>query len=611
MKKQIFKANWERYRELGFIPYPASRKGKNPVTKWGDDLPSPLSDDYAEWEEKYPDANVWLYLGNDFVVIDPDGAGAEDFVKSLGLPPCPTSISGNKSIHRWFKSPPNIKPIKAMNGQDQTFLEVRTGSMGILAPPSIHPETGRPYRWLKGLSPWEISFPLLPMEAYDKIKALLPNREPEMEVPEDVSGRFNVAKYLTHYGIKFKIKRDGTRTIHQLERCPFADEHTTKDVQGDSSIIQGSDGKLGYNCFHNHCAFRTWKDARAAISGTAGLRQFCESKQEQRAIETISDAVFTSDEFARLNIPEKKKILIPWLTEGSISLIAGWRGIGKTCFLLSIFDAVTKGESFGPWQTESPVPSLYIDGEMATADIQERLRNLGTIDKRLAPLYIYSVAYGNLLGLPRANLLSSKWRDALMKFALNNGILLIAFDNISSLAPGIKENAKEEWDPINQWLLQLRFKGIASALAHHTGKEGDQRGTSAREDNLDNSITLVKPYTYETEQGARFIVKFKKSRARLSDLPLLAEVEFTLTEKDGQVQWAWGGVKKKTQIEILRMIDEGVTQKDIAELLGVTKGYVSQVKTKAIKDNLIGRNGQLTQSGYELVYQGPDEDQVD
>jgi len=180
--KHIFKDNWRSYQALGLIPFPASRRGKNPLVKWKDDLPHPISDDYAEWEENHPNGNIWLLLGSEFAVLDPDGQGAEEFIKSLSLPPCPTSISGNRSVHRWFKAPPGIKPIKVANN-DKSFLELRTGSMGILAPPSIHPTTEKPYRWLEGQSPWEIPFPELPLEAYNKIQALVPEPEPKMDPP--------------------------------------------------------------------------------------------------------------------------------------------------------------------------------------------------------------------------------------------------------------------------------------------------------------------------------------------------------------------------------------------------------------------------------------------
>ena len=277
----IYKDHWQSYLKLGLIPYPASKNSKSPIVPWNDDLPAPCSDDYAEWEEKYPDANIWVFLGEGFAVIDPDGPGAEDFVKGLNLPDGPTSVSGNKSVHRWFKVSSPLNPVKVRNGTDQTFLELRTGNLGMFAPPSIHPETKKAYKWKEGLSPWEITFSELPLETYEKIKALLPKPESKPEtrmMPAQTGnnslGSLDLERYLNHYGVKFSIKQDTGRTIYPLDRCPFADQHTAPDNPGDSSIIQGADGKLGYQCFHNHCSSKTWQDARKAISGDDLLVQF-------------------------------------------------------------------------------------------------------------------------------------------------------------------------------------------------------------------------------------------------------------------------------------------------------------------------------------------------
>ena len=103
-----------------------------------------------------------------------------------------------------------------------------------------------------------------------------------IETPEEPKLAFNetgsvdITKYLNHYRIPFEIKKQPNRTFFLLERCLFVENHTTKDNLDDSSIIQGADGKLGYQCFHAHCAHRTWQDARRIISGEDSLRQFME-----------------------------------------------------------------------------------------------------------------------------------------------------------------------------------------------------------------------------------------------------------------------------------------------------------------------------------------------
>jgi len=183
------------------------------------------------------------------------------------------------------------------------------------------------------------------------------------------------------------------------------------------------------------------------------------------------------------------------------------------------------------------------------------------------------------------------------------GVKLWVVDNLASLTGGIDENAKRDWDPVNAWLLELRFAGIATMLLHHTNKGGSQRGTSAREDNIDTSIMLKRPFDYVPEDGAKFIVNFQKARVATKDLNLIGDTQFQLTQDEtGRLTWTWGNVRRETKVEALRLIDEGATNQEIIEALGVTKGRVSQIRKSAINEGMLSMKGKLTQSGFTEVY---------
>ena len=161
---------------------------------------------------------------------------------------------------------------------------------------------------------------------------------------------------------------------------------------------------------------------------------------------------------------------------------------------------------------------------------------------------------------------------------------------------------KKDWDPINQWLLELRFAGITSFMLHHTNKEGGQRGTSAREDNIDISIMLKSAPDYTPEDGARFIVHFTKQRIPTKDLQLISDTEFKLIQDEGQRHvWSWQNVRKETKNEILSLLDEGLSQTDIKDTLGIHKGTVSKIRKQAIKDDLLTPKNKLTQQGFIAV----------
>jgi putative DNA primase/helicase len=339
-------------------------------------------------------------------------------------------------------------------------------------------------------------------------------------------------------------------------------------------------------CYRNNSDLnKIQNDAQQIIDETKQVNLGNESK--------IGQGILNINHFTKMKLAEKRVFLDPWITEQSITLISGWRGVGKSWLALSIINAISKNEKFGPWETKTSVPCLYLDGEMTAQDMQYRANEIKMGNGSKSPVSIYSDAYSSQLGLPRANLLDDKWQESMKDFLISNGIKIWVADNLGSLAPGINENVKQDYDPINEFLLALRFAGISTILLHHVGKEGDQRGTSAREDNIDTSVILKQPGDYVAEDGCRFIMKFKKNRVVSGDQFLLADLEC----KYERGQWSFDSVKNKTKNEILRLLDQGNKQKDVAEMLDVAKSYVSKVRKNAISEGYLTDDNKLTSAG--------------
>ena len=84
-------------------------------------------------------------------------------------------------------------------------------------------------------------------------------------------GPLDMGRYLAAHGIEYKVKSRGDVDLYVLRACLFDSNHRG----GESAIVVGQRG-YGYQCFHASCAGRTWKEARAIISGDKSLAEWCE-----------------------------------------------------------------------------------------------------------------------------------------------------------------------------------------------------------------------------------------------------------------------------------------------------------------------------------------------
>lgn len=324
-------------------------------------------------------------------------------------------------------------------------------------------------------------------------------------------------------------------------------------------------------------------------------------KEEQKRIYTFKDAILAAESFIHLPVIPRRCFLNPWLKEKSLVEIVAPRGLGKTWCGMSVTIGACTGTGFGPWGGGDIVRGLYLDAEMTTQDIIDRLKML-QIPSDL-PLFIYSNDFAHTLGIPPAHLGNPEWRKKFKEMVLEQSVELVVLDNIASLTPGIDENSKQEWDVINQYLLDLRRSGLTVIFLHHSGKSGTQRGTSGREDNLDIVIELKHPQGYVPEDGCRYIMHFTKHRLPQNELSLIRETEFKLIPEGDHYTWSWGDVKKEIRRECLRLLADGNDQKSICSILGVTKGYVSKMKASFIKKGLLSSKGEILPPGE--LYLGP------
>src|SRR5690242_6213730 len=184
-------------------------------------------------------------------------------------------------------------------------------------------------------------------------------------------------------------------------------------------------------------------------------------------------------------LPPRDMLLAPWLTSQSLTMIHAWRGTGKTHVALGIAYALASGGAFLNWTATQPVRVLYLDGEMPGAVLKERLAAIVDAADREAEEGELRLVTPDLQPDGIMPYLGTREGQEAVEAELGDAQVIVV-DNISCLVrAGGKENDAESWGGIATWALRQRAHGRAVVFIHHSGKGGQQRGTSKREDILD------------------------------------------------------------------------------------------------------------------------------
>lgn len=310
----------------------------------------------------------------------------------------------------------------------------------------------------------------------------------------------------------------------------------------------------------------------------ARLRALVELRKPDKK-SPLSMALVSYTDLLSLRIPERLRYL-PWLPESGNVMVYGPRGVGKTFFQLALAVALTTGQGLLKWSAPAPVGVLYVDGEMQLDDLRNRTTALMAAPPKATLEFLTSELVYQRCGGKDLMLTSEAMRQEVVKILdARPDIRVLILDNISCLFAGIDESSKEDWEPINAWLIRLRHRGLATVLVHHAGKDGKQRGTSGREDALDSVIQLSTPTGYDPRKGCHFELTFTKCRSVTGDD--VAPLDVRLQTVNSALQWVYQPIEVSKLDQARRLIAEGVSgPSDLADELGVTKGYASKLLKK-------------------------------
>ena len=159
------------------------------------------------------------------------------------------------------------------------------------------------------------------------------------------------------------------------------------------------------------------------------------------------------------------------LMKGTIDMVFGSGGVGKSHFLYSTLFALDQGKDFMHWRAPVARRVLYIDTEMPERLIQKRLVAWFGDQKPRHSIIMSSAQFRSVLG-QHFKLDNQTHQEILRQLIREFSIDVVIID---PLAPALDcdENSNNDVQLYMPFLTELRDDGVTIILSHHTGKSPD------------------------------------------------------------------------------------------------------------------------------------------
>jgi hypothetical protein len=303
--------------------------------------------------------------------------------------------------------------------------------------------------------------------------------------------------------------------------CPWASEHSTP---GDTARIWEGPPHT-FNCFHAHCANRTWRDVRlhfephaydlpqynpehdTSDSGVNGAKDPIKeavkiSNEDQRlVIGAKGKKVLKSDSLEDvLNYPDPEYLIAKILEVATVSLMYGESGTGKTFIALAIALAVAFGRDWlGRSVKQGSVLYFYQEGKLG---LKKRVNAwLDYYAVKNLPSTIRFITVPVHLLHDREYILNAIEEQ-------NEPPSLLIIDTFSNCAPGVNQSHQEEVYPILAVGHEIAKQyGSHFLMVHHDNKSGDYNGSKAFRNHVDTMLLVEKG-----NSDGSIILSSKKSR---------------------------------------------------------------------------------------------------
>lgn len=288
-----------------------------------------------------------------------------------------------------------------------------------------------------------------------------------------------------------------------------------------------------------------------------------------------------------LHLDKPRELIGELVREASLGMIHAPAGVGKTFFGLGMVVSLAHGMPFLGYSVSEAFAALYCDGEMAAFDLRERLRLLSIpLDCKAAPLYVVTPDL-SARGIPKVD--SDEGRDALLaQLEERPEIKLVILDNLACLTrpDGDDSHGARSFTFVQDLMLECRRRQVACWIVHHSGKSGEQRGTSKRNDVLDVVVKLTP--VMSVEGRTEVAVSFEKAR----HMSTAAKVDFTACLEPAMAEglvWTRAGSQLPVHERVRLMLVDGMPPGDIATELKTARSFVYRIREQLVAAGELGK----------------------
>lgn len=327
-QSRIFAHTAPKLWELGISAIPLKVRDKNPVVKGWDrfafEMPTPELRD--GWLNTFPTGNIGVVLGpqSDLMMVDIDTTDEQiiDAILSV-LPESPYRRVGQKGMvlaYRYNgKSTSRIRGIAQHTKLENTIVEILSTRTQVVLPPSIHPDTQKPYVSNVDLADVYDNLPKLPEDAEQLIRGAI---APYVDFTSSIGTKkkIDVSRFISAGGRDNEMVRNagfwayavmrGEKTLREAMDLMLAwVNNCVEHVDGDELSTEKALGKLiefiQRDISKGKMLPEDWDDGLTPEEKTAWGMDVDED-QAQQPLDVFTKEI--KDKFTKLSVEDSEKV---------------------------------------------------------------------------------------------------------------------------------------------------------------------------------------------------------------------------------------------------------------------------------------------------------------